>query len=106
MLCLTPNPRCRRRRLRTFGTRVTPHSDPVALNSFFVLKNDPTPDRGSQLPRAAALIITSLGFIRDLQAGLLDPDAVRGHGSVYKVVRNSSDPDAGANFHWLIMDGD
>ncbi|KAF8125069.1 acyltransferase ChoActase/COT/CPT [Boletus edulis] len=56
------------------------HSDPVvlALNPFFVLENDPTPDRGSQLPRATALIISSLGFIHDLRAGLLDPDAVRG----------------------------
>ncbi|KAH0826289.1 hypothetical protein J3R83DRAFT_5766 [Lanmaoa asiatica] len=55
------------------------HSDPVvlALNPFFVLENDPTPDRGSQLPRAASLIISSLGFIHDLRAGLLDPDAVR-----------------------------
>lgn len=56
------------------------HSDPVvlALNPFFVLENDPTPDRGSQLPRATALIISSLGFIHDLRQGLLDPDAVRG----------------------------
>ncbi|KAF9222802.1 carnitine acetyl transferase [Gyrodon lividus] len=55
------------------------HSDPVvlALNPFFVLENDPTPDRGSQLPRAAALIISSLGFVHDLRAGLLDPDTVR-----------------------------
>ncbi|KAF9446565.1 acyltransferase ChoActase/COT/CPT [Macrolepiota fuliginosa MF-IS2] len=56
------------------------HSDPVvlALNPFFVLENDPTPDRGSQLPRAASLIISSLGFIHDLRTGILDPDAVRG----------------------------
>ncbi|KAL4073165.1 acyltransferase ChoActase/COT/CPT [Scleroderma yunnanense] len=55
------------------------HSDPVvlALNPFFVLENDPTPDRGSQLPRAAALIISSLGFIHDLRHGLLDPDSFR-----------------------------
>ncbi|KAG6370995.1 hypothetical protein JVT61DRAFT_10711 [Boletus reticuloceps] len=50
----------------------------LALNPFFVLKNDPTPDRGSQLPRAAALVISSLSFIHDLRAGLLNPDAVRG----------------------------
>jgi hypothetical protein len=70
----------------------------LALNPFFVLecvscdfhlrfntllkstsgRNDPTPDRGSQLPRATALIISSLGFIHDLRQGLLDPDAVRG----------------------------
>ncbi|KAG2122802.1 uncharacterized protein EDB93DRAFT_1259221 [Suillus bovinus] len=57
------------------------HSDPVvlALNPFFVLENDPSPDRGSQLPRATALIISSLGFVHDLRQGLLEPDAVRGH---------------------------
>ncbi|KAG8214291.1 acyltransferase ChoActase/COT/CPT [Butyriboletus roseoflavus] len=57
------------------------HSDPVvlALNPFFVLENDPTPDRGSQLPRAAALVISSLGFVHDLRTGLLDPDITRGH---------------------------
>ncbi|KAG6370174.1 hypothetical protein JVT61DRAFT_12321 [Boletus reticuloceps] len=56
------------------------HTDPVVLapNPFFVLQNDPTPNRGSQLPRATALIISSLGFIHDLHAGLLDPGAVCG----------------------------
>ncbi|KAF8888280.1 acyltransferase ChoActase/COT/CPT [Infundibulicybe gibba] len=56
------------------------HSDPVvlALNPFFVLENDPTPSRGAQLPRAATLIISSLGFIHDLRAGILEPDTVRG----------------------------
>ncbi|KAI0057062.1 acyltransferase ChoActase/COT/CPT [Artomyces pyxidatus] len=55
------------------------HSDPVvlALNPFFVLENDPTPARGSQLPRAASLVVSSLGFIHDLRAGLLNPDTVR-----------------------------
>lgn len=55
-------------------------SDPVvlSLNPFFVLENDPMPDRGSQLPRAAALIISSLGFIHDLRHELLNPDTVRG----------------------------
>ncbi|KAG6852742.1 hypothetical protein C0991_009408 [Blastosporella zonata] len=55
-------------------------SDPVvlALNPFFVFENDPTPDRGAQLPRAASLIISSLGFVHDLRAGLLQPDSVRG----------------------------
>ncbi|KAF5386863.1 hypothetical protein D9615_002089 [Tricholomella constricta] len=55
-------------------------TDPVvlALNPFFVLENDPTPDRGAQLPRAASLVISSLGFIHDLRAGLLQPDTVRG----------------------------
>jgi carnitine O-acetyltransferase len=41
-------------------------------------RDDPTPDRGAQLPRAAALITASLGFIHDLRAGLLEPDSVRG----------------------------
>ena len=41
-------------------------------------RNDPTPDRGQQLPRAASLIVSSLGFIHDLRAGMLEPDAVRG----------------------------
>lgn len=56
------------------------HSDPVvlALNPFFVLEDDPTPSRGTQLPRAASLIISSLGFVHDLREGLLTPDAVRG----------------------------
>ncbi|KAJ3815914.1 acyltransferase ChoActase/COT/CPT [Lentinula aff. lateritia] len=55
------------------------HSDPVvlALNPFFVLENDPTPNRGSQIPRAASLIIASLGFIHDLRAKILQPDHVR-----------------------------
>jgi carnitine O-acetyltransferase len=43
-----------------------------------VSRNDPTPDRGAQLPRAAALIISSLGFIHDLRAGILEPDNIRG----------------------------
>ncbi|KAI6044714.1 carnitine acetyl transferase [Pisolithus marmoratus] len=56
------------------------HRDPVvlSLNPFFVLENDPTPDRGSQLPRAAALVVSSLGFIHDLRHGLLNHDTVRG----------------------------
>ncbi|KAI0261347.1 acyltransferase ChoActase/COT/CPT [Gloeopeniophorella convolvens] len=56
------------------------HSDPVvlALNPFFLLENDPTPSRSAQLPRAASLIISSLGFIHDLRAGMLNPDNARG----------------------------
>lgn len=41
-------------------------------------RNDPTPDRGGQLPRAASLIVSSLGFVHDLRAGTLEPDTVRG----------------------------
>ncbi|KAI9445883.1 acyltransferase ChoActase/COT/CPT [Lactarius indigo] len=56
------------------------HSDSVvlALNPFFVLENDPTPSRCTQLPRAASLILSSLGFIHDLRTGILEPDTVRG----------------------------
>lgn len=56
------------------------HSDPVvlALNPFFVLENDPMPSRSTQLPRAASLIVSSLGFIHDLRTEMLHPDALRG----------------------------
>ena len=68
----------------------------LALNPFFVLeyvppyppqhpvltatkcRNDPTPDRGAQLPRAAALITSSRGFVHDLRTGQLSPDKMRG----------------------------
>lgn len=30
------------------------------------------------MPRAASLVVSSLGFIHDLRAGLLEPDIVRG----------------------------
>ncbi|KAG8892051.1 hypothetical protein FRC01_014375, partial [Tulasnella sp. 417] len=53
------------------------HSDPVvlALNPFFVLEDDPTPSRGSQVSRAARLVSSSLAFVHDLRNGLLDPDS-------------------------------
>jgi len=41
-------------------------------------RNDPTPDRGQQLPRAASLVVSSLGFVHDLRAGMLEPDNIRG----------------------------
>ena len=47
-------------------------------NDFDLCRNDPTPDRGQQLPRAASLIVSSLGFIHDLRAGILEPDTMRG----------------------------
>ena len=47
-------------------------------NDLCVCRNDPTPDRGQQLPRAASLIVSSLGFIHDLRAGILEPDTMRG----------------------------
>ena len=37
-----------------------------------------TSDRGSQLSRAASLIISSLGFVHEIRASLLDPDHVCG----------------------------
>lgn len=48
------------------------------LNPFFILEDDPTPSRGSQLMRATSLILASLAFIHDLRTGVLDPDMVRG----------------------------
>jgi Choline/Carnitine o-acyltransferase len=50
----------------------------VILPAHHIIRNDPTPDRGAQLPRAASLIVSSLGFIHDLRKGLLVPDSVRG----------------------------
>lgn len=44
----------------------------LSLNPFFVLEDDPTPSRGSQLPRAASLILSSLGFIHDYRQGDLE----------------------------------
>lgn len=48
------------------------------LNPFFILEDDPTPSRGSQMGRAVGLIMASLGFIHDLRTGKLEPDNVRG----------------------------
>ena len=50
----------------------------MTVADSLVIRNDPSPDRGSQLPRAASLIVSSLGFIHDLRAGLLEPDTIRG----------------------------
>ena len=36
------------------------------------------PSRSTQLPRAASLIVSSLGFIHDLRTGMLHPDTLRG----------------------------
>lgn len=48
------------------------------LNPFFVLEDDPTPSRGSQMGRAVGLIMASLGFVHDLRTGQLEPDNMRG----------------------------
>ncbi|GAA5913434.1 choline/carnitine O-acyltransferase [Sporobolomyces salmoneus] len=56
------------------------HSESVvlSLNPFFILEDDPTPARGSQLMRATSLILASLSFVHDLRAGVLEPDNFRG----------------------------
>jgi carnitine O-acetyltransferase len=48
------------------------------LNPFFILEDDPTPSRGSQMQRAVGLIMASLGFVHDLRTGQLEPDNMRG----------------------------
>jgi len=48
------------------------------LNPFFILEDDPTPSRGSQMQRAVGLIMASLGFVHDLRTGKLEPDSMRG----------------------------
>ncbi|GAA5978687.1 hypothetical protein JCM5350_002482 [Sporobolomyces pararoseus] len=56
------------------------HSESVvlSLNPFFILEDDPTPARGSQLMRATSLILASLSFVHDLRTGVLEPDNFRG----------------------------
>lgn len=56
----------------------TTESVVLNLNPFFVLEDDPTPSRGSQMQRAVGLIMASLGFVHDLRTGQLEPDAMRG----------------------------
>lgn len=55
------------------------------LNPFFILEDDPTPSRGSQLMRTASLVLASLAFIHDLRTGTLEPDAVRGSESALRL---------------------
>ena len=96
-----PGTQSNHRAIRTISSRYESylsHSNPVvlALDPFFVLEYV-SPLFGmyidlhvvcqgtiprltvEQLPRAAALIISSLCFIHDLRTGLLDSDFVRGH---------------------------
>lgn len=56
----------------------TTESVVLNLNPFFILEDDPTPSRGSQMQRAVGLIMASLGFVHDLRTGQLEPDAMRG----------------------------
>ncbi|CAI5743230.1 unnamed protein product [Hyaloperonospora brassicae] len=48
-------------------------------NPFFVLADDPTPLRNSQLPRAASLISGALQVVRAVRQKTLEPDTWRGH---------------------------
>ncbi|KAI7852059.1 acyltransferase ChoActase/COT/CPT [Circinella umbellata] len=55
-------------------------TDPVVLNlnPFFLLEDDPTPQRNDQVVRAASLICSTLTFIEALRAKSLEPDVFRG----------------------------
>ncbi|KAI9496838.1 acyltransferase ChoActase/COT/CPT [Zychaea mexicana] len=55
-------------------------TDPVVLNlnPFFLLEDDPTPQRNDQVVRAASLICSTLTFIEALRAKTLEPDVFRG----------------------------
>lgn len=56
------------------------YTDPVVLNlnPFFLLEDDPTPNRNDQLVRAGSLVISTLKFIRALRTKELEPDVFRG----------------------------
>ncbi|KAJ8655847.1 hypothetical protein O0I10_008511 [Lichtheimia ornata] len=55
-------------------------TDPVVLNlnPFFLLEDDPTPQRNDQVVRAASLIYSTLTFIDALRKRTLEPDVFRG----------------------------
>lgn len=48
------------------------------LNPFFLLEDDPTPQRNDQVVRAASLIYSTLTFIDALRKRTLEPDVFRG----------------------------
>ncbi|WFD32028.1 carnitine O-acetyltransferase [Malassezia sp. CBS 17886] len=48
------------------------------LNPFFILEDEPDPERGSQLRRATDLVLATLSFVHDLRHELLEPDTFRG----------------------------
>lgn len=54
--------------------------EPVVLNlnPFFVLEDDPTPQRNDQVVRASSLIYSTLTFIDALKNKTLEPDVFRG----------------------------
>jgi len=53
--------------------------DPLVLNvnPIFILEDDPTPTRNSQVLRASSLVLSSLKFIRSLRSGTLSPDMIK-----------------------------
>ncbi|KAI8146043.1 acyltransferase ChoActase/COT/CPT [Fennellomyces sp. T-0311] len=55
-------------------------TDPVVLNlnPFFLLEDDPTPQRNDQVIRASSLICSTLTFIEALRSKTLEPDVFRG----------------------------
>lgn len=48
------------------------------LNPFFLLEDDPTPQRSDQVVRAASLITSTLKFVDALRNKSLEPDVFRG----------------------------
>ncbi|CAO3635783.1 unnamed protein product [Cunninghamella echinulata] len=56
------------------------HSDSVVLNlnPFFLLEDDPTPQRNDQIVRASSLIASTVTFIDALRRQTLEPDVFRG----------------------------
>ncbi|PSK45211.1 hypothetical protein B9Z65_2351 [Elsinoe australis] len=48
------------------------------LNPFFLLEDDPTPERSNQVTRAASLVVSALSFIRAVRKEELPPDTLRG----------------------------
>eukprot|EP00960_Hanusia_phi_P029671 748095-Hanusia_phi.AAC.1 len=49
----------------------------INTNPFFVLEDDPTPSRTSQIARATTLVWSSLKFCQSVRAGELEPDMFR-----------------------------
>ncbi|KAI0513152.1 Choline/Carnitine o-acyltransferase-domain-containing protein [Xylaria bambusicola] len=48
------------------------------LNPFFLLEDDPTPERNNQVTRAASLVVSALEFVRAVRREELPPDKIRG----------------------------
>ncbi|KAI8072372.1 acyltransferase ChoActase/COT/CPT [Gongronella butleri] len=56
------------------------YTDPVVLNlnPFFLLEDDPTPQRNDQIVRASSLIASTVTFVDALFRQTLEPDSFRG----------------------------